>query len=48
MNRVGRLGVYTPNMTIYLKNSLEEIMYIHRRYMVLANSTSKAYLIGRA
>jgi len=37
--RVGQNRIYTPYMTVYLVISLPNIPYIHRIYMVLANST---------
>ena len=36
--RVGQNRIYTPYMTVYLVISLPKIPYIHRIYMVLANS----------
>jgi hypothetical protein len=36
--RVGQDRIYTPYMTVYLVNFLPKIPYIHRIYMVLANS----------
>ena len=38
MCRVGRNCIYTPYMTAYLVISLPKIPFIHRIYMVLANS----------
>ena len=37
--RVGQNHIYTPYMTVYLVISLSKIPYIHRIYMVMANST---------
>jgi hypothetical protein len=38
VRRVDQNHIYTPYMTIYLIKSLPRIPYIHRIYMVLANS----------
>ena len=35
--RVGQNRIYTPYMTVYLMKSLQEIPYVHRICMVLAN-----------
>jgi len=36
--RVGQNRIYTPYLTVYLVISLPTIPYIHRIYMVLANT----------
>ena len=46
--RVGQNRIYTPYMTVYLVISLPKIPYLHRIYMVLANSTNMSCIADAA
>jgi hypothetical protein len=39
VSRVGQNRIYTPYMAVYLVISLPRIVYIHRIYTVMANSS---------
>jgi len=43
ISRVGQNRIYAPYMTVYEVVSLPKIPYIHRVYMVLANSRQRRH-----
>ena len=46
MSRVGQNRIYTPYMTVYFVISLPKVPYVHRIYMVLANPSYEARVLG--